>query len=360
MALTAAETFQPRYRVLVSQCAPRIFFDRQMALGHVLPSWAVSRMRDAAHGRFHAALDARNNLRHHHPMSESPEYLTTKELAELLRIKERKVYDMAADGDVPCVRVVGKLLFPRSDIDAWITAGRSGPRAPARALPPIFVGSHDPLLDWALRASQCGLAAFFDGSLDGLERVAKGDAIGCATHIHESGGWNTATVAARAGELPVVLVEFARRERGLIVANEKAGAVATLADMRGLRVARRQSSAASQALLETLLQEVELTAEDVRYTAVARTEDEAALMVHEDQADVAFGLRSMATRLGLSFVPVLEERLDLLFWRRAYFEPPVQRLLQYLRGAEFQDRCRAMGGYDVSRLGTVHLNGAGE
>jgi len=34
------------------------------------------------------------------------EYLTTKELAELLRIKERKVYDLAASGAVPCSKAM--------------------------------------------------------------------------------------------------------------------------------------------------------------------------------------------------------------------------------------------------------------
>ena len=58
-------------------------------------------------------------------MSPSDEpYLTTRELADLLRIKERKVYDMATRGEVPCVRVVGKLLFPREEIDRWIDAAR--------------------------------------------------------------------------------------------------------------------------------------------------------------------------------------------------------------------------------------------
>ena len=42
-----------------------------------------------------------------------PDYLTTRELADLLRIGERKVYDLAANGEVPCVRAVGKLLFPQ-------------------------------------------------------------------------------------------------------------------------------------------------------------------------------------------------------------------------------------------------------
>ena len=50
----------------------------------------------------------------------SGEYLTTQQLAELLHIKERKVYDLAAAGEVPCSRVTGKLLFPRRQIEEWM------------------------------------------------------------------------------------------------------------------------------------------------------------------------------------------------------------------------------------------------
>ena len=55
------------------------------------------------------------------PMTEPmPEYLTTREVADLIRLKERKVYDLVATGAIPCVRVTGKLLFPRSLIEAWL------------------------------------------------------------------------------------------------------------------------------------------------------------------------------------------------------------------------------------------------
>lgn len=294
-------------------------------------------------------------------MTDDPAYLTTKELAELLRIKERKIYDMAAQGEVPCVRVVGKLLFPREDVEAWIAEGRSGPRAQPGPLPPILVGSHDPLLEWALRASDSGLAAFFDGSLDGLDRVIAREAMGCATHIHDSGGWNTATVAARAGDLPVVLVELARRERGLVTPPHNPRALTGVADLAGLRVVRRQRAAASQQLLVGLCSEAGLEPAALDYAPdTARTEDEAALMVHDGQADVAFGLRAMAERLGLTFVPILEERLDLLVWRRAYFEPPIQRLLRFLAGGDAAARAASMGGYDLSAVGAVRFNGGGD
>ncbi len=108
-----------------------------------------------------------------------PEFLTTKEVAALLRIKERKVYELVSDNAIPVSRVTGKLLFPREMIEAWVwqhadyAAGTEG----LHGRPPVLAGSHDPLLEWALRESGSELAAFFDGSLDGLARLAAGKAI---------------------------------------------------------------------------------------------------------------------------------------------------------------------------------------
>ena len=110
------------------------------------------------------------------------ELLTTREVAALLRIKERKVYDLVAAGEIPHVRVTGKLLFPRALLDAWLLR-HSEAHAVPRVWPDIVAGSHDPLLDWALRESGAGLATFFDGSLDGLLGMGI-DRAGCLVH-HE-------------------------------------------------------------------------------------------------------------------------------------------------------------------------------
>jgi len=103
------------------------------------------------------------------------EYLTVKELAQLLRLKERKIYDLAASGQVPCSKATGKLLFPARDIRAWINRARTEtPNSDTQAdmpRPSIFLGSHDPLLDWAIRQSRCGLASFYDGSMDGWKAL---------------------------------------------------------------------------------------------------------------------------------------------------------------------------------------------
>ena len=46
--------------------------------------------------------------------------MTTREVAAYLHVRERKVYDLIRAGEIPCTRVSGKWLFPRTLIDRWL------------------------------------------------------------------------------------------------------------------------------------------------------------------------------------------------------------------------------------------------
>ncbi|KUJ79992.1 helix-turn-helix transcriptional regulator [Ruegeria profundi] len=286
------------------------------------------------------------------------EYLTTKELADLLRIGERKAYDLASSGEVPCVRAMGKLLFPRAEVIAWLNASRSGPQVAEPPLPPIVAGSHDPLLDWALRESGSGLATYYDGSFDGLDRLKDRSAQAAALHIHEDNGFNTQSLRANLGEAPVVLYEIAQRQRGLLL-SPKATGISGFSDLKGRRVILRQDSAASQRLFDTQLEAHGLTRDDLdTLPTAARTEEELAIALHDSKAEVGFGLGALAGLYDLNFVPTHSERLDLAIWRRAYFEDPMLKLLGFLQSERFSIRAAEFSGYDLSGLGTIHHNGA--
>jgi molybdate-binding protein len=134
------------------------------------------------------------------------------------------------------------------------------------------------------------------------------------------------------------------------------GKITGVASLRGRRVVPRQASAGTQVLLECLLNEAGVAGTEVHWTGVAHTESDAAMSVLEGQADATLGLRVMAERLRLDFVPLLRERFDLLVDRAAWFDPPLQRLLTFCRSAAFVARAAEFAGYDVSGLGTVHFN----
>lgn len=291
------------------------------------------------------------------------EFLTTREVAALLRVKERKVYELVADRAIPVSRATGKLLFPRALVQAWVQrhVDYHGDLEALRALPPVVAGSHDPLLEWAIRESGCGLASYFDGSLDGLERVASGRAIGAGMHVFEpeQDGFNREHVSARLGGMPVVLVELFRRTQGLVVASGNPRGIAAMSDLAGLRFAARQGDSGSFVLLGHLLERAGMRADQLSLLAPpARSQAEVALAVAEQRADAGLAIESAARMYRLDFVPLFQERFDLLAWRREFFEPPLQALLAFCRGDALRARAERMSGYDVSRFGEVLYNGA--
>src|SRR5262245_61880025 len=113
-----------------------------------------------------------------------PDLLTTDEAANYLRLSERKLYELVANGAVPCSKVTGRWLFPKAALDRWVTAGLLGTATLAQPAPPIVGGSHDPLLEWALRESGSGLASLPEGSEAGLRRLARGEVALAAIHLH--------------------------------------------------------------------------------------------------------------------------------------------------------------------------------
>jgi excisionase family DNA binding protein len=293
------------------------------------------------------------------------EYLTTRELAAMLRVKERKVYDLVAEGILPVHRVTGKLLFPKSEIEDWIGANNGASKAPAipskktQQEASIITGGHDPLLEWALRASQSGIATFMDGAIDGLKRWANDHYLAVGLHIPEPGGqWNVKAVSSAYGDQPVVLIEWAKRKRGLIYRSDLHCAITSFAAIGKLRFQSRQSESGSELVLNQLLEREGLKKRALNCVeAVERSEMDLAMAIAAGKADVGLGIEASARQFQLEFTEMVEERFDLLIWRKAYFDPAFQKLMHFCDGATFKARARELGGYDISELGTVHFNG---
>ena len=290
-----------------------------------------------------------------------PEYLTTREVAELLRIKERKVYDLAASGALPCSRVIGKLLFPREQITEWVAChDESNNPTTTTTRPAVFLGSHDPLLEWALRESRCGMATLFDGSNGGLKRFSLGEGMATGLHIpnSDSKGWNTNAVRLSCPDQPAVLLEWAIRSRGLIVSDNRKKSIHSIGDLAGHRIVPRQSESGAQKLFLELIEQSGLTYSSLDMIDAARTETDVAEAISSDTAHAGFGLASVAAAYKLPFIPVIEERFDLLVDRHSYFEPPLQSLLAFCKTTRFQNKAKSMIGYGISRLGQVRFNAA--
>lgn len=288
-------------------------------------------------------------------------YLTTAEVAAYLRMKERKVYDLARQGLIPCTKVTGKLLFPRDSIDLWVMSHLEGDQAPQQALPPVLAGSQDPLLDWAIREAHADLAFLCNGSGDGVHRLLRDEAMVAGLHVMDdnTGAYNDPRQLGLSGMRDLVIIHWARRRQGLLVAPGNPLGLERPEDLVAdrVRVAHRQREAGADVLFRALLRTYGVDPARLRYAPYpSRSEDDLALAVREGEADVGLAVEAAARRHGLEFVPVHEEEFDLAMRRRVFFEAPLQRLFTFARSERLRSRAEAMGGYDISQLGAVKYN----
>jgi putative molybdopterin biosynthesis protein len=286
--------------------------------------------------------------------------LTTIEAAEYLRLKERKLYELVAERQVPCTKVTGKWLFSRADLDRWLLAGMARPHGVIAAEPPLIIGgSHDPLMQWALVESHAGLASLPEGSEAGYQRFLRGEVIAAAIHFHDlddpEKDANPGIVSCEPTLYDAVLIGLAAREQGLIVAANNPLGLTRLRDAhdRNLRVAVRPEGAGAQQLLVGLLRRDGLSVADLGATHVAPTGPDIAQAIRTGNADCGIATRAVAAVAGLDFVPLCVEHFDLLMRQRDYFREPMQKLLKLVADPRFATRAKELGGLEVSRAGSV-------
>lgn len=290
-----------------------------------------------------------------------PAYLTTAEVATYLRLKERKVYDLVSQGVIPCVKVTGKLLFPRQRIDLWLMNHLEGDHASHTSVPLVVAGSQDPLLEWAIKESGADLALLCQGSGDGVQRLLRGQAMLAGMHLWHpnSQGYNDPAELGMSGVRDLVMIRWARRWQGLLLAADNPWQIQRFEDITQpqVRVARRQPDAGASHLLHSLIQRHGIDEKHVNWVAnPALSEDDLALMIQQGDADTGLGIEAAARRQSLHFIALHEECFDLAMHRRHYFEPPVQKLLAFAQSERFIQRAKALGGYTISELGQVVYN----
>ena len=288
---------------------------------------------------------------------------TTSEAAAYLRLKERKIYEMVAEGTVPCTKVTGRWLFPKAELDHWLAASVHRPDGLTRPEPaPIVAGSHDPLLEWALRESGSGIATLAVGSEAGFQRFIAGDAIAASVHLHAlddiDADANIAAMADRGDVQDAVMVGFCRREQGFLVAPGNPLKLHSIDDViaKRARIAMRPKGAGAQLLLLALLHKVKQSVDALVTAApLCPTGPDIAQAIRAGRADIGVATRAVADTAGLGFVSIVWEPFDLAMRQRDYFRQSLQLLLKFLHSDELKARAQEMGGYDLSETGKVRF-----
>lgn len=225
----------------------------------------------------------------------------------------------------------------------------------------LALGSHDLTLDlMAQHLAERGrrLASANVGSQAGLVALRRGEAhfAGCHLLDPETGQYNVSYLSRYLPGIPVVLVTLVGREQGLIVAPGNPKGILDLADLarEDVTFVNRQRGAGTRLLLDYHLAQLGIEADAIRgYGHEEYTHLAVAAAIASGRADCGLGIRGAASALGLDFVPLFNERYDLVIPRQHYLSPLLRPLLDLLADAAFRRDVAALPGYDVSPMGTV-------
>lgn len=197
------------------------------------------------------------------------------------------------------------------------------------------------------------------GSAAALNAVKRGEVHVAGLHVQDvqSGEWNLPYLRKHISSGEVTVVTFARWEAGLMIQGKNPKRIRDVADLerKDITILNREAGSGARELLDRRLRGVGLKSSQVKgYDHLAASHVEIARRIAEGMADAGIGLRSMAKLYDLDFIPLQDERYDLVIPTKLLnVHPTLSIFLDTIVSRSFRAEIEALGGYDTRETGTI-------
>ncbi len=224
----------------------------------------------------------------------------------------------------------------------------------------IFViGSHDITIDILaqyLSAKDRRLTSANVGSLGGLVALSRGEAHLAGSHLldPDSGEYNIKYVRSVLPDIPIKIIVLVGRQQGLMVARGNPKNIQSLEDLtrEAITYVNRQSGAGTRVLLDYHLLLKGISPDIIKgYHQEEFTHLAVAAAIASSRADCGLGIAAAAQALELDFIPLYQERYDLIIPKRYYEGDLLQPLLDLLQDNAFKKTVASMPGYNIDQMG---------
>jgi molybdate-binding protein/DNA-binding XRE family transcriptional regulator len=189
-----------------------------------------------------------------------------------------------------------------------------------------------------------------------LDLLANGQVHVAGAHLYDeaAGDFNVPFVQRRLPGRAMLIFNLARWQAGLVVAPGNPRRIRGVRDLAraDVRFLPRPRGAAAQDLIERLLRREGLPV-PAPLPLVARGHMDVARLVALGLADTGISLPEAARAHGLPFIPLFEERFDLIIAKEHGGDARIVRLLDLLSGRSFRREIETLGGHvtrDSGRL----------
>ncbi len=255
--------------------------------------------------------------------------------------------DQTREGLEAGTEVAVRLLVPRVRIERSIVA----------------IGSHDLALAalaerLAERWPPLHLVCLSTGSTEGLTAIGRGEGMAAGTHLldPETKQYNVSYIQRWLADLPLVMINLSFREVGLLVSPGNPKGINAPADLarEDVTFVNRQPGSGTRVLLDFLLKEHSIPPTTVAgYEREAYTHTMVAEAIRQGSADAGLGILAAARAFKLDFVPVTEERYDLVIPKRFLELARIEAMAETINDAAFRDAVEKLGGYSTRQTGEI-------
>ena len=263
--------------------------------------------------------------------------------------------------EVSETRRTGKVteIYYRSKADAYLLQEIVLPKSKKPSV--IFSGSHDIAIEGIAEhlTKHMNILSLPVGSLDGLVNLRLGVCQISGSHLlDENGEYNTPFVKHLFPEGNMEIVTLAYRTQGLILTQGNPKGIKKIADLarNNVRFVNRNAGSGTRLWLDAELRKQKIPVEKITgYEILVKTHSEAASLIEAGKADASLGLQAAAHQHGLDFIPLFEERYDLILPREQ--EQTLNPLLDYIQTADFRQLLSSLSGYSTAHSGEqIHFD----
>ncbi len=303
--------------------------------------------------------------------------LSTQEVADILHVSKSTIYELIRRGEINSYKVGRKVRFTQDDVDAYIARSRHEQSVqPVRRLEvssdllhpagkgerPFVISGQDVVLDIlsnflyqnGLTTDRCYLSSF-EGLLALYER--KVDAAACHLYAVDEKSFNVPYVRRLIPGVKAVLINVSYRKQGFYVAAGNPKEILGWRDLarRDISILNRRAGSSARILLDGQLMRMNLDPRQIKgYEKEMKSHLTMAAAIADGEADLAIGTERISRQIdGLDFIPLLEERYDLVMRRDSMENPAAEMILEILRSAAFKKEIRHFTGNDYREMGKI-------
>ena len=301
--------------------------------------------------------------------------LSTQEVADILHVSKSTIYDLIRKGEIHSYKIGRKVRFTQDDVDAYIARSRhehstrpvknidthSTLLTPEKKdVPDLIISGQDVVLDILanyLQQEGVNTARTYLNSFEGLLSLYQDNIQVAACHLFDGFDYNTSFVRSLMPGTPAVLVNVSYRTQGFYVQKGNPKNIKNWSDLarEDITVLNRRVGSSARILMDIQLKRLGIPASTVKgYDKIMKSHLTMAAAVAAGEADLAIGTERISRQMeNLDFIPLLEERFDLVIKKEMLETDAVKKLMKTLQSPVFRQEIARFSGNDYRDLGKL-------